>query len=209
MYKVFIDHKPIVFLKEAELSKKYPVFVYTTKDALNLSLKTHLQSVDIDNPLQIVCEDPKVAFKEYFKGYKKIKAAGGIVKRKNKYLMIKRNGLWDIPKGKIDKNEPREIACVREIMEECGINGHKVVLPLTITRHVMKDKGRNAIKKTYWYLLTYDGPKETTPELSEGITKTKWASHEQLMGIRGRTYGSINHLLDVFKAKFPQSSDVL
>ena len=73
----------------------------------------------------------------------------------------------------------------------------------------MKYKGRRAIKKTFWYLLEYEGSKLTTPEVKEGITKTKWASYEQLMAIRGKTYGSINHLLDVFHEKYPQSKDVL
>lgn len=209
MYKVFIDHKPILFIRKEDLSTDHPSIEYRSKDALRLALKAAMKPVTIDNPLQIICKDPKVSFKEYFKNYVKVKAAGGIVKRKDKYLMIKRNGLWDIPKGKIDRGETKEDAAVREIAEECGISGHKIVVPITMTYHTMKYKGRRAIKRTYWYLLSFDGPKETRPEVKEGITKTKWATYEQLLAIRGKTYGSINHLLDVFHEKYPDSQDVL
>lgn len=196
MYKVFIDHSPILFISKSDYTASLPSVDFVSVNNLNTRLRPALIGATYDRPLQIVCENPRVAFKEYFKFYKKIKAAGGLVKRKEKYLIIKRNGLWDIPKGKIDKGEDRADACVREIAEECGITGHQIIAPLTITRHVMKYKGQDAIKKTYWYLLSYDGPKETTPQILEGISKAKWVTLDELMAIRGKTYGSINHVLD-------------
>jgi 8-oxo-dGTP pyrophosphatase MutT (NUDIX family) len=48
-----------------------------------------------------------------------IKAAGGIVQEPSgKILMIKRLGLWDLPKGKAEKGESDAETAVREIMEE-------------------------------------------------------------------------------------------
>lgn len=199
MYKVFIDHKPVVFITKSEFSENFQSILYSDVHSLK-HLKELLQNCSIDHPLQVICKDDKVYFKKFFKKYVKIKAAGGIVQRKNKFLVIKRKGLWDIPKGKIDKGEDRETACVREIEEECGISGHQIVSPLCVTYHTMKYKRRNAIKKTYWYYLTYEGPKETYPQAKEGITKATFVSEEKMLGIRGNTYGSINEVLDAYCA---------
>ena len=51
-----------------------------------------------------------------------IEAAGGLVKNENgDYLFIYRNDKWDLPKGKIEKDEKTKVAAVREVEEECGI----------------------------------------------------------------------------------------
>ncbi len=199
MYKVFIDHKPVIFIKEQKISPDSPTVRYKNREQIMRQRRKYKNMTDVDHPLQIICEDPKACFKEFFSEHKKIKAAGGIVQRKKKYLIIKRKGRWDIPKGRIDKGEAKEVACVREIMEECGIEGHQIVMPLIHTYHTMRYKGRMAIKKTFWYILTYDGPKETIPEKKEGITKAKWVNYDELMAIRGNTYGSINQVLDAFE----------
>ena len=202
MYKVFIDHKPVVFISKGDLSTKSPHIEFSKSLSVRKDLRPALKEATIDSPLQVVSDDPKSAFKQTFKNYLKIKAAGGLVERKGKYLLIKRKGMWDVPKGRIDKGEEKEAACIREIMEECGIEGHEIIKPLTKTYHLMKYKGRKAIKKTYWYMLKYDGPKATKPERKEGITKAKWMPVDYMMAIRGKTYGSINEVLDVFEKQY-------
>jgi 8-oxo-dGTP pyrophosphatase MutT (NUDIX family) len=197
MYKVFIDHKPVIFIHKDDLSTG-SIAVKAKEITAVEELKDFLKSASVDNPVYLTSKNPKKAFKRIFEEHKKIEAAGGIVQRKKSFLVIKRNGLWDIPKGKIDKGEAKEHACVREIMEECGIDGHTIVAPLVETYHTMKYKGDKAIKKTYWFMLEYTGPKETKPETKEGITKAKWMSKEDMLAIRGNTYGSINDVLDAF-----------
>lgn len=202
MYKVFIDHRPVVFISKEDLSTKSPQIEFLDDNAFQKEVKRLLKQATLDFPLQVFSSDPEEAFKLFFKKYIKIKASGGLVKRKDKYLLIKRNGKWDIPKGKIDKGEKKKDACVREIMEECGIEGHKIIEPLVNTYHVMNYKGRKGLKKTFWYMLEYDGPKATFPERKEGITKAKWMPMEYMLAIRGKTYGSINEVLDAFEKKY-------
>jgi 8-oxo-dGTP pyrophosphatase MutT (NUDIX family) len=204
MYKVFIDHKPVVFISKDELSTKSQHLVEEQFVSIRKTIKPLLKKCSIDDPLFFVADDPEQAFKAVFSDHIKIKAAGGLVRRKEKYLLIKRNGMWDIPKGRIDKGEKKKEACIREIAEECGIQGHLIIDSLTQTYHTMKYKGRKGLKKTYWYLLEYDGPKQTTPERKEGITKAKWMPLEHVMEIRGRTFGSINDVLDAFQKKLKQ-----
>ncbi len=200
LYKVFIDHKPMVFMdKESCKDEKFVKWKELPKSKNDL--KPLLKESSLDQPLIIRCGNVEKAFSEYFEEYSKITAAGGIVQRKKKFLVIKRNGLWDIPKGKVEKGEDIEEGAVREIEEECGIDGPVIERFLTKTYHVFNHKGSKAIKTTYWYLMNYEGDKETTPQLKEGITKAKWMTFDEMLAIRGNTYGSINELLDVFEAQ--------
>lgn len=198
MYKVFIDQKPVIFIEKEVLSTE--INVLKAKSIVNVDdLQPFLSTVTIDSPLYLTSSEPRRSFKRIFREHKKIKAAGGIVRRGDKYLIIKRKGLWDIPKGRIDKGEETEAACIREIMEECGIVGHKIVEPLAETYHTMKWNGRPALKRTFWFMLSYDGPEDTRPEKKEGITKAKWMTREKMLSIRKKTYGSIQHVLDAFE----------
>ena len=205
MYKVFVDHKPVIFIESKDAVKKQPsvkasAIVSFPKD-IRLLLRTQ---ATLDAPLQIICDDPKVSFKEIFADFIKIKAAGGLVQRKELFLLIKRKGLWDIPKGKVNKKEPKEDAAIREVMEECGIDGHKITEPLVVTYHTMKLKGRWALKRTDWYMMKYKGPQKVSPQTNEGITKVKWMTEEHMLSIRGRTYGSINEVLDAYVGRKSQ-----
>ncbi|MFT5779978.1 MAG: ADP-ribose pyrophosphatase YjhB (NUDIX family) [Crocinitomicaceae bacterium] len=199
MYKVFVDHKPVIFIEKKDSNAEFPTLKSNKINSFEKNVRKLLPKVTLDRPLQIICEDPKSVFKETFSDYLNIHAAGGLVKRKNAFLLIKRNGLWDIPKGKIDKGESVETAALREVEEECGIHGHKIVKPLCTTYHTMKTKKRLALKRTEWYYMSYSGSKTTTPQVKEGITKVKWMSEEHMLSIRGRTYGSINEVLDEYK----------
>lgn len=199
MYKVFIDHKPIIFIPKEDFIDNFPHVQFNQFPSDKDLLKKLMKKTSIENPLYILCDDLKGDFKSYFKSYKKIKAAGGIVKRGDTYLMIKRNGMWDIPKGRIEKGENKRLAAIREIEEECGIEGPKIDHFITKTYHTFKYKGVDAIKTTFWYALNYEGPEETKPQKDEGITKAKWVTLKKLLSIRGKTYGSINELLDMFE----------
>ncbi len=203
MYKVFIDQKPVVFIEKEELSTQKIV-----EKAKNVSciddLKPLLKKASIKSPVYLTAKNPEKSFNSFFADFKKIDAAGGIVQRKEKFLVIKRKGLWDIPKGRIDRGESAEKACVREIMEECGIKKPSIVHPLCETRHCMKWNGQPALKRTYWYMLTYDGPKQTTPEVKEDITEAVWMSRKKMIGIRENTFGSVNVVLDAFEDRYPE-----
>ena len=198
MYKVFIDHKPVIFTENRLVPNNSCVLDASQIENLRDDIADQLKEVTIDAPLYIACNDTKVEFERIFKPFKKLEAAGGLVRRKEKFLIIKRKGLWDIPKGGINKGEKAKHAAIREIAEECGIDGHEIVDKLCTTYHLMKWKGRSAIKRTKWYMMRYSGSKETTPQLKEGITKAKWVNSDDLLAIRGNTYGSINDVLDAW-----------
>ena len=76
--------------------------------------------------------------KQYFEI---IEASGGIVKNESgEILFIFRNGIWDLPKGKIEDNESREEAGLREVEEECGFRSLKLGHFIGTTYHLYDEK---------------------------------------------------------------------
>ncbi len=200
MYKVFVDHKPVLFVQKEDVMDDFPVVRAKEVVRFRRDVKALMEDVSMDRPLQIACKNVDKSFKRIFEPYHKLEAAGGLVRRKQKFLVIKRKGLWDIPKGGIDPGESREDAAVREIEEECGIMGHLIEQPLVVTYHIMKWKEKSALKRTHWFVLNYTGGKKTKPQKKEGITKADWFTEDELLAIRGNTYGSINEVLDAWCA---------
>ena len=82
---------------------------FLTDSSLTIAL------IIVNKPFREVLND----FKEFFKI---IYAAGGLVENKNEeYLFIHRLDKWDLPKGKVEKDENYDEAAIREVEEECGI----------------------------------------------------------------------------------------
>jgi len=126
-----------------------------------------------------------------------IEAAGGLVQKNKKYLFIKRNGKWDIPKGKLEKGEDVKTAAVREIEEECGLDQPAINRHLINTWHTYKIKDKNILKKTYWFLLTAkDDDQELVPQQEEGITEVKYLSLDNLEEVKNNTFTSILEVIN-------------
>ncbi len=53
--------------------------------------------------------------------FKTVKAAGGLVVKDHKYLMIYRRKKWDLPKGKLDNKEKSKIGESHQSQYWCGI----------------------------------------------------------------------------------------
>jgi 8-oxo-dGTP pyrophosphatase MutT (NUDIX family) len=132
---------------------------------------------------------------------KKIKAAGGVLFRMKDFhqhpnptgvprhievVLIERNGLWDIPKGKVEKKEGIAAAAVREVEEEIGVNTLLLTHFITTTEHTYQQKTKEYFKTTYWYgmvlpvymnssnHLSFVTKDEFTAQLEEGITRVEW-----------------------------------
>ena len=200
MYKVFIDQKPILIVEKEELSTKGKTL--HIDDINNVHDEIWSKPFSNSDPLILVCYSPKEVFNRIFDRHTLIEAAGGIVRSEYGYLIIKRNGVWDIPKGKIDDNEGSEDAAVREIEEECGIESPKIEGFITETYHVYHNRGKSILKKTYWYFLSYSGPRKLIPQKDEGISEVVWMNDEEMFSISENTYGSINEVLNVFRKKY-------
>lgn len=194
MYKVFIDNRPIVFLQNnKEINKSKCFKVNSVKEIRKIIKKNDAEE------LKFISDKAKDLYDEFFKDYKKISASGGIVQRKGRFLVIKREGSWDLPKGKVEKKEKNKEAGIREIEEECGIKGPEIVTKLTTTLHTYKRDGKKHLKKTHWFLMTYTGSKKLKPQKEEGITDVKWINGKELSRMKKKTFGSIADVITTFE----------
>ena len=123
MYKVFIQNRPLTFIHSKNISKFSGIFlsesVANSKKELILN---ELKKDSSTNIFFIFSKNPLKTFNNFFNNFKFIEASGGIVKRKQKYLFIKRNDVWDLPKGKVEKGEKIDEAAIREIQKSKSVN---------------------------------------------------------------------------------------
>ncbi len=137
---------------------------------------------------------------EAFKGcFTCINAGGGVIlNAQGEFLAIKRNGFWDLPKGKLEKGEDFEIAAVREVVEETGLEGIESLHLLVSTFHIYKLSGKLVLKETRWFEMRYNGNAKTFLQGEEGITSSRWVKPGKTGFIKKNTYKSI---LDVLKVR--------
>jgi 8-oxo-dGTP pyrophosphatase MutT (NUDIX family) len=145
----------------------------------------------------LICTDAKTYFATIKTKIRVIKAAGGLVHSdEDKYLFIKRNGRWDLPKGKLELNEKKKDAAVREVEEECGLKIKSLGSKLLKTYHVYEIKGKPVLKISSWYSMEAKAKQKLIPQLEEGITEVKWFKKEDWGLIRANTYPNILDVID-------------
>jgi len=136
-------------------------------------------------------------FKQLKSKFKTINAAGGLVfNNKSQILIIKRDGKWDLPKGKVEKNEKIKTAAIREVEEECGVSNLEIIKKITKTYHSYNFRNKDVFKTTYWYLMNYKGNEILKPQTEEGITEVKWLDINKLNEVLSNTHTS---LVEVFE----------
>jgi len=136
------------------------------------------------------------ALKQVIKNITLIEAAGGLVKNQNKqYLFIFRQGRWDIPKGKIEKNESVKEAAVRETEEECGVIITDLGKKVCKTYHAYTSRGEVVLKKTHWFKMRTEDKRKLKPQKEEGITDARWLKKNELDVIVANTFPSIMEVL--------------
>ena len=134
---------------------------------------------------------------ESFKSnYQLVEAAGGLVRNPSgEILFIHRNGMWDLPKGKLEEEESIENCAVREVAEECGIEEPTILRPLRTTYHTYQLKGKRILKPTYWFLMKSSDESLLIPQTEEGITEVKWVSEKDATHLLTRSFGSIRDVV--------------
>ena len=134
-----------------------------------------------------------------------IQAAGGVVHREDKTLMIYRFDKWDLPKGKIEKGESSAEGAKREVEEECNVKV-EISEKLCTTWHTYVQGGKDILKKTSWYLMDCLDDSKMKPQRNEGIEDVKWMNSEQVDIALYSSYRSIQHVYKKFRKYELQSS---
>ncbi|MDH5609991.1 MAG: NUDIX hydrolase [Cyclobacteriaceae bacterium] len=126
--------------------------------------------------------------------FKVVEAAGGVVEKEGKNLLIFRQGKWDLPKGKLDKGESPDDCAVREVEEETGV---KVALDTKIghTWHTYIHNKKYVLKKTHWYIMKTVDDRNMAPQKEEGIDEVKWMTLNQMRAALYDSYRSIRAVI--------------
>jgi len=152
--------------------------------------------------LQLVHSDPEELRKAVRSCFRCIDAGGGVVfNREGEFLAIERNGLWDLPKGKLDEGEDFEQAALREVEEETGLRDVELGHLLTSSFHTYKMKDRWILKETCWFEMNWYGSGDPVLQAEEGITDYRWVDPGKMDFILEHTYASIR---DVLRVRFPR-----
>jgi len=148
------------------------------------------------------CNDEIDCFGEFSRQFENIEAAGGIVlSPEGNILLIKRNGIWDLPKGKKEPGEKIENLALREVAEETGIRHLISKGFFDSTYHIYDTYGAWTLKTTYWFVMeTSDN--EFEPQTEEGIEKVIFASKSTIVSLKEEMYPLIYELLMKFFEKW-------
>jgi 8-oxo-dGTP pyrophosphatase MutT (NUDIX family) len=226
--KLFINDKLINLIpkEEFDVTTPYDVVINNLGDLMPETLKGKVLVQDttfshIDALIQLMelrklkklvsvtyVVDHYQEAKAFVKGqFKIVKAAGGIVRKRDRFLMIYRLGKWDLPKGKVDKNERTIEAAVREIYEECQIKtlpGDKICS----TWHAYVYEGKRILKKTTWYSLECLDDSQMMPQVEEDIEDLRWMTHNEVDIALKNSYRSIEAVFDSYFEKFELQDEV-
>lgn len=162
-----------------------------------------VQMMEMASPIAkiyIPTDNVEKMYKTVCKEFKEVNAAGGLVSNlRGDYLLIKRNGLWDLPKGHQDPGEDIEVTAVREVQEETGVNQLKLRDLICITDHCYFRDNKWHLKHTWWYDMLYTDPTNLTPQMEEDITKAAWVAKSSLPPFLKNTYPSIAEVFRMAK----------
>ncbi len=192
MYKVFFNQKLILLTTDIISPKEDSPFFYvkfTNKKFVVQMLKSKKVKM-----LYLYHSKEDKLWYYFLNMFKLIEAAGGLVRnlKTNHFLFIFRNKKWDLPKGRINKNEEVQKAAIREVEEETGVENLSIIKPLNTTFHIFKRNRKHRLKKTFWYLMETDYIGELTPETKEGIEKAIWIEKKLIVSLKSEMYQNIN-----------------
>ena len=192
MYKVFVNQNVIVLTNEIQFGTKLTVLPLkeTSLDDIIKKLKKRKKIFLFHN------NSKKLIF-HFRKKLKVVKAGGGIVRNsKDQILFIYRRSRWDLPKGKMNKKESINETALREVEEETGVRGLKIIDFIKDTYHIFKKGKKYYLKETSWFNMETNYNDKLKPEIKEGITKVVWKSKTQVKNIKN-TFPNIKLLLEI------------
>jgi ADP-ribose pyrophosphatase YjhB (NUDIX family) len=160
-------------------------------DFINSPVPTALISI------HITVTDYELVKKYLRSKFKIVKAAGGLIRKKDKFLMIYRMKKWDLPKGKKERKERYKETAVREVAEECNVSV-KLGKKLCTTWLTYTMNKNNMLKKTRWYLMDVLDDSKMRPDFKEDIEELRWMNPKEVYHALQDSYKSINFVFEKY-----------
>ncbi len=194
MYRIYLDKRCIIICNPYEDALSDPNAIqYCPGDSISMhGLIRLFETTQSLQRIYIPAEDTELTYGKICREFKEVNAGGGLVtNRRGDYLLIRRNGLWDLPKGHQEAGEDIRTTALREVEEETGINGLELRELICITDHCYKRDGIWHLKHTWWYSMLDTKPVDLTPQKEEDISKAAWVAKSSLPAFLNNTYPSI------------------
>lgn len=128
--------------------------------------------------------------------YTMVRAAGGVVSLPNgRRLLMRREGMWDLPKGMVETGETLSVAALREVQEETGIAARlSMRKPLIKTYHIYNKYGGWHLKQTTWFAMSADDGSLPVPQRDEGIDQVGWLKPSEWKGCLLESFASLRQV---------------
>ena len=197
MHKIYFEKRCILICSPEDPILSDPnIVLFSLGDSLDIHELVGM--VEVSDSLQrvcIPCSDTKGTYEAICAEFLEVNAGGGLVSnRRGDYLLISRNGLWDLPKGHQDPGEDIAVTALREVQEETGIQDIILRELICITDHCYRRNGIWHLKHTWWYDMLYTDPTDLTPQTEEDIAKAAWVAKSSLPPYLRNTYPSIQEV---------------
>lgn len=208
---VFINDIPLIIKKNSEKVYKHrydlilnPEDEFTSKDLIGDVLIRDVTDGFIDRLLRLMevkklkklksltllARKKKRLILHLKDQFRIVKAAGGLVVKDGMILMIYRLGMWDLPKGKLKKEEDPGVGALREVEEECSITV-ELGEELPSTWHSYAYNGNKILKKTSWYIMQCLDDSLMKPQAEESIEEVRWMTPQEALSVLDESYASI------------------
>lgn len=159
------------------------------------SAVTQFRDSDAPEILCIPSDNEEGTYRSICSAFREVNAAGGLVTDTDgKHLVIRRFGIWDLPKGHQEEGEDIERTALREVMEETGLQKLETRGLICVTDHCYIRDGIWHLKHTWWYDMLNTGPSELVPQGEEDITEAAWVAGADIQPILENTYPSIEEV---------------
>ena len=199
MHKIYLEKRCMVICSPGEqaLSDPNSIELHLGEDPDISSLVDMFETSESLSRIYIPTRDLESTYKGFCSRFKEVNAAGGLVSnRRGDVLLIRRGGLWDLPKGHQDEGEDIKVTALREVREETGVDRLKLRNLICVTDHCYRRNDIWHLKHTWWFDMLYTDPVDLTPQREEDITKAAWVPRSGLSPYLKNTYPSI---LEVFR----------
>ena len=197
MHRIYFEKRCIMICSPDDQALSDPNIIRFSMGE-NPDIHSLVGMMEASESLQRVCipaEDVEGTYRMVCLEFLEVNAGGGLVSnRRGDYLLISRNGLWDLPKGHQDPGEDIEVTALREVEEETGISDLMLRGLICITDHCYRRNGIWHLKHTWWYDMLYTDPTDLTPQKEEDIAKAAWVARSSLPPYLQNTYPSIQEV---------------
>ncbi len=184
-YPSLSDANAVVFQLADRFGIHELIDMFEMSDSLR---KVYIPTPDVEQTYQKICAE-----------FVQVCAGGGLVSnRRGDYLMINRNGLWDLPKGHQEAGETIQTCALREVQEETGVDRLILRELICVTDHCYRRNGLWHLKHTWWFDMLYNSPADLTPQREEDISKAAWVPRSSLAAYLQNSFPSI---VEVFRER--------